>query len=311
MRTAQRIIIMMLVSLVILVSYSFSSTASDAKGIVSPTPTPPADDKEPTPEIKEPQNPPDEPDNPAGPADTPSLNTKPPYYVLTIIIDGNGSVQKNPDQPSYPAGTAIELTAMADPGWYFDHWDGDLGASDNPGTIIMDENKKVTVHFVEDNTLPYTSSTPNPPDAPSGVSSEQKSAQTDLNKIFGNPEYLFTYYFEIGQEGQLLITVFPGPIGSDSLPVQVTTCARIPVPEAKVECQGNSQTTDANGYAILKFTKSGSCTISASTGNQNTPAYCEVITHIKEGKDLGALPLPPAPGGPSGGGAGINIPGGS
>jgi hypothetical protein len=80
-----------------------------------------------------------------------SFTTEPiPYYVLDIIIDGNGSVQKNPDQPSYPAGTPVELTAIADPGWHFDHWSGDLEGSDNPDTIIMDGDKTVTAHFVQE-----------------------------------------------------------------------------------------------------------------------------------------------------------------
>jgi hypothetical protein len=71
-------------------------------------------------------------------------------YTLTINIDGNGSVTKDPDQTTYTYGTLVELTAEADPGWLFDYWSGDLTGSDNPITINMTSDKEVTAHFIED-----------------------------------------------------------------------------------------------------------------------------------------------------------------
>ena len=70
-------------------------------------------------------------------------------YTLTVNISGSGSVTKNPDLPTYPHGTLVELTADPDSGWQFDHWTGGLSGSQNPDTITMDGDKTVTAHFVE------------------------------------------------------------------------------------------------------------------------------------------------------------------
>ncbi|MFH1101781.1 MAG: NF038122 family metalloprotease [Methanobacteriota archaeon] len=71
-------------------------------------------------------------------------------YTLTIHIDGQGSVLKDPDYALYPPDTPVELTAVPALGWHFDQWSGDLQGSDNPDIIIMDGNKVVTAHFVQD-----------------------------------------------------------------------------------------------------------------------------------------------------------------
>jgi len=68
-------------------------------------------------------------------------------YNLTVIIEGNGTVSKTPDQTNYTYGTVVELNATADPGWIFSHWDGDLSGNDNPKNIIIDGNKTVTANF--------------------------------------------------------------------------------------------------------------------------------------------------------------------
>jgi hypothetical protein len=70
-------------------------------------------------------------------------------YTLTIDVEGNGEVIKDPDQSTYEHGTMVELTAESDSGWTFDHWSGDLTGDNNPEYITMDENKTVTAHFVE------------------------------------------------------------------------------------------------------------------------------------------------------------------
>jgi hypothetical protein len=68
-------------------------------------------------------------------------------YSLTISIDGNGEVTKNPDQETYEYGTIVELTATADTGWSFSHWNGDLTGSENPEEITIDSDKEVTAQF--------------------------------------------------------------------------------------------------------------------------------------------------------------------
>ena len=50
-------------------------------------------------------------------------------YALTVTASGSGSVLKNPDQPSYPPGETVELTAVPDAGWTFEGWSVDGAAA--------------------------------------------------------------------------------------------------------------------------------------------------------------------------------------
>ncbi len=68
-------------------------------------------------------------------------------YSLTVDSVGNGEVTVNPDQSVYAYDTAVNLTAVADEGWTFSGWSGDLNSSLNPGQIIIDDNKTVTATF--------------------------------------------------------------------------------------------------------------------------------------------------------------------
>lgn len=55
----------------------------------------------------------------------------------------------------YEAET-VTLTANPGAGWYFDHWSGDLTGSNNPETIIVDDDKSITATFLQTS---YTLST--------------------------------------------------------------------------------------------------------------------------------------------------------
>ncbi len=68
-------------------------------------------------------------------------------YALTVNAVGNGTVTLNPEQTAYHYGDTVELTAIADTGWTFECWGGDLSGSENPETIVMDTNKSVTATF--------------------------------------------------------------------------------------------------------------------------------------------------------------------
>jgi thiol-disulfide isomerase/thioredoxin len=71
-------------------------------------------------------------------------------YTLTLNIIGNGSVRKDPDQVTYTYGTLVTLTPVGDTGGTFSSWSGDLTGSNNPGSIIIDNNKSVTATFTHD-----------------------------------------------------------------------------------------------------------------------------------------------------------------
>ena len=68
-------------------------------------------------------------------------------YTLTINVTGQGGVDLDPPGGTYAAGTPVQLTANANPGWGFDHWEGDLGGSANPDRLVMDSDQTVTAVF--------------------------------------------------------------------------------------------------------------------------------------------------------------------
>ncbi|MCB1185358.1 DUF1349 domain-containing protein, partial [bacterium] len=72
-----------------------------------------------------------------------------PEYALTVNVVGMGTVVPVPDQALYYAGTAVELTATAAPGWQFAGWSGDLTGTANPDTVAMVAARTVTATFVE------------------------------------------------------------------------------------------------------------------------------------------------------------------
>jgi len=76
-----------------------------------------------------------------------NADTAGPTHTLDVTIVGDGTVIKDPDMTDYPQGSTVELTAVGDPGWTFDHWEGDLTGTSNPETITMDANKFVTAVF--------------------------------------------------------------------------------------------------------------------------------------------------------------------
>lgn len=68
-------------------------------------------------------------------------------YSLTVDSVGNGKVTVNPDKSVYAHNAPVDLTAVADEGWTFSSWSGDLNSSLNPGRITIDDNKTVTATF--------------------------------------------------------------------------------------------------------------------------------------------------------------------
>ena len=67
-------------------------------------------------------------------------------YTLTTSVDGNGIVNRNQSAP-YHYGDVVQLTAVPDIDWSFDHWSGDLTGSISPTTLAIIGNSAVTAHF--------------------------------------------------------------------------------------------------------------------------------------------------------------------
>ncbi len=71
-------------------------------------------------------------------------------HSLTVSAT-NGSVTRNPedDDTFYPCGSTVQLTAMPDPGYEFDHWSDCDSINDKQCTVIMNSDKQVEAHFSE------------------------------------------------------------------------------------------------------------------------------------------------------------------
>jgi regulation of enolase protein 1 (concanavalin A-like superfamily) len=68
-------------------------------------------------------------------------------HTITTNITGSGSVDLNPSQASYTCSEPVQLTAIPESGWAFSGWSGDLSGSDNPATILVNQNKTITASF--------------------------------------------------------------------------------------------------------------------------------------------------------------------
>jgi len=71
------------------------------------------------------------------------------YHELEVNIDGEGTVEVEPEQEEYEAGTEVTLTAVPAEGWKFVEWRGDETSTETEITVTMDEDKTITAYFEE------------------------------------------------------------------------------------------------------------------------------------------------------------------
>jgi poly(beta-D-mannuronate) lyase len=96
----------------------------------------------------------------------------PVKYTLGSWNVGSGSVEMDPKQASYEPGTSVSVMAIPLSGWIFKEWGGSLSGSQNPDTVIMDENKLVIATFLED---------------PASIRSDNIPLSFDLKQNYPNP----------------------------------------------------------------------------------------------------------------------------
>ena len=72
-------------------------------------------------------------------------------YLLETIVSPEpaGIVRCNPDAGGFPSGQLVQLTAVANYGYEFDHWEGHATGPISPAQITMNADKSVTAVFVE------------------------------------------------------------------------------------------------------------------------------------------------------------------
>jgi hypothetical protein len=68
-----------------------------------------------------------------------------------ITIQGQGSVSRNPDLPTYQCGDAVTLTATPAAGWTFAGWSGAISGSQPTEDIIVDGPMAITATFTSQN----------------------------------------------------------------------------------------------------------------------------------------------------------------
>ncbi|NBC27481.1 MAG: hypothetical protein GVY08_11505 [Bacteroidetes bacterium] len=61
--------------------------------------------------------------------------------LLQVDVSGEGEVRREFE------GQTVSLTALPDAGWAFSRWEGDLTGSENPESLLLDEEKSVTAIF--------------------------------------------------------------------------------------------------------------------------------------------------------------------
>jgi hypothetical protein len=68
-------------------------------------------------------------------------------FTLSVSETGAGTVTADPPGPTYPAGTAVTLTATPNAGWVFTSWSGDVGSTANPLVVTMDGDLNLVAQF--------------------------------------------------------------------------------------------------------------------------------------------------------------------
>jgi len=71
-------------------------------------------------------------------------------FELNVNVEGEGEVDVYPHMDEYENGTEVELTAIPEEGWQFVEWTGDYEGTEEELTIVMDEDKNITAHFVDE-----------------------------------------------------------------------------------------------------------------------------------------------------------------
>lgn len=67
--------------------------------------------------------------------------------TVTVSDASHGSVEQEPVGELHAAKTAVTLTAVAEPGFEFECWTGDVSSSDNPLQVTLDTDLTVTAVF--------------------------------------------------------------------------------------------------------------------------------------------------------------------
>ena len=71
------------------------------------------------------------------------------FKLSVYVFSSGGTVILDPPGESYPESTLVTLTAVPKQGWKFVRWEGDLISTENPDTVLMDDDKMILGVFEE------------------------------------------------------------------------------------------------------------------------------------------------------------------
>ena len=124
--------------------------------------------------------------------------TVPPLFILSTNAS-NGTIDSNPRQPAggYPAETRVTLNASPVDGYIFSHWSGDATGTQNPITVIIDQNETINANFIQNNPA-YTLNVFTSPQEGGSVNLDPlpvngKYAETTLVTLTANPASGYTF----------------------------------------------------------------------------------------------------------------------
>lgn len=140
---------------------------------------------------------------------TPAANNGPTtYYTLTVTSTEGGSVPGFLGEGTYPAGTVVNLSVLADTGYVFDGWEGPVVGN----VVTMTGDMTIHARFVvEETAIEETEALPEA----GGASEEAKESETSETED-GNGQAEVTDGGLIGIEDELLPKTGGMPLGAYS-----------------------------------------------------------------------------------------------
>lgn len=125
------------------------------------------------------------------------------YYMVSTFVSpaDAGSVTS---AGAYPEGTSVNLIATANEGYTFDHWND--GVTQNPRTVIMDNNKSFTAYFTASTYTLSVGSSPSNGGVVTGGGSYSVGASATI-QAFPNEGYEFDFWNDGNRDNPRTVTM--------------------------------------------------------------------------------------------------------
>ena len=70
-------------------------------------------------------------------------------YTLDLAVQGSGSTTPAAGTYTHLSGDEVSISTASGTGYLFSHWEGDTSGSDDPLTVVMDNDKDITAIFLD------------------------------------------------------------------------------------------------------------------------------------------------------------------